>query len=78
MVFEDLVSALNNKYISGALLDVFPFEPISKISKGKKELWDVLRLKSNVMFSPHVAGWSKESYMNISDMLLSKILNYKG
>ena len=78
MVFDDLVSALNNKYISGALLDVFPFEPISKISKGKKELWDVLRLKSNVMFSPHVAGWSKESYMNISDMLLSKILNYKG
>ncbi len=78
MVFDDLVVALNNKYISGALLDVFPFEPISKIPNEKKELWENLRAKSNVMFSPHVAGWSKESYKNISDILLSKILNNKG
>lgn len=78
MIFEDLVNAIEEQQISAALLDVFPFEPISKIPQSKFELWDNFRSKPNVMFSPHVAGWSIESYRNISDLLLSKILKYKG
>ena len=78
MIFEDVVDAIEKKQLSAALLDVFPFEPISKIPRSKWAIWDTFKVKSNVMFSPHVAGWSVESYRNISDFLLSKILNYKG
>lgn len=78
MIFEDLANSIEEQQISAALLDVFPFEPISKLPQSKMELWNAFKSKSNVMFSPHVAGWSVESYQNISDLLLSKILNFKG
>ena len=44
---EDLVKALKEKMIAGAVLDVFKYEPLSKES----ELWEC----DNVLIFPHCA-----------------------
>lgn len=45
---ESLIKALDRKYISGAILDVFPVEPLPEASS----LWG----RSDVVISPHVSG----------------------
>lgn len=75
----DVDNALQNQTIRGLCLDVLPDEPPLRSIISEHQLiykrWFQL---SNVMFSPHVAGWSKESYINISERLLNNILEYKG
>ncbi|XP_044742843.1 glyoxylate/hydroxypyruvate reductase A-like [Chrysoperla carnea] len=48
---NDLINALNNKWISGAILDVFELEPLPKESP----LWDM----PQVLITPHVSGTSR-------------------
>lgn len=73
------ISALEKGQISGLCLDVLPDEPPLK-NDGYHDTNSYRRLFEfqDVMFSPHVAGWSKESYRKISDRLLENILKYKG
>ena len=73
------ITALEKGQISGLCLDVLPNEPPLKNdshhnTKSYRRLFEF----EDVMFSPHVAGWSKESYRKISDRLLENILKYKG
>ena len=49
---DDLVSALNSQLISGAVLDVFKKEPLTKESG----LWDC----KNVLMTPHCADQDRE------------------
>ena len=79
MDLDAAISALEKKQISGLCLDVLPDEPPLKNdsdhnTKSYRRLFEF----DDVMFSPHVAGWSKESYRKISDQLLENILKYKG
>ena len=73
------ITALEKGQISGLCLDVLPDEPPLK-NDGYHNTNSYRRLFEfqDVMFSPHVAGWSKESYRKISDRLLENILKYKG
>ncbi len=79
MDLDAAISALEKGQISGLCLDVLPDEPPLK-NDGHQNTKSYRRLIEfeDVMFSPHVAGWSKESYRKISDRLLENILNYKG
>ncbi len=72
-----LVKALKNKTILGACLDVLEYENKSfeKIDTNKlPEDFNYLIKANNVILSPHVAGWSKESYLKLSSFLAEKIL----
>ncbi|MDA8628664.1 phosphoglycerate dehydrogenase [Bacteroidia bacterium] len=73
------ISALEKGQISGLCLDVLPDEPPLN-NDGHHDTNSYRRLFEfqDLMFSPHVAGWSKESYRKISDRLLENILKYKG
>jgi D-2-hydroxyacid dehydrogenase (NADP+) len=51
---DDLITALKQKMIAGAVLDVFEKEPLSE----KSELWDF----DNVYISPHFACCDKDVY----------------
>lgn len=74
-----LVNALNSKQIKGACLDVLEFEKTSfsnlfeqdEIPKAFRDLLDT----EKVILSPHVAGWTTESYIRLSEVLSNKILN---
>jgi D-3-phosphoglycerate dehydrogenase len=71
---QSICPLLETGKIGGLLLDVYPQEPPMKKENELSQYFQQLSKNSNVMFSPHVAGWSKESYQNISAVLLSKIL----
>ena len=63
---------LNGKVI-GAALDVHEFEKKKLLTAQQKELLDFLKGAENVLLTPHVGGWTYESYQKISQVLLEKI-----
>ena len=62
---KDLVSALHNKQIKAAALDVFEDEPI--ITKD-------LFLMENVVLTPHIAASSSEAHKAMIDMAIDNVL----
>ena len=79
VVTADLVTALQNKKILGAGLDVLEYEKSSfenlfnMEEKMPDELQELLIMK-NVLLSPHVAGWTVESHEKLASTIVSKIL----
>lgn len=76
---SSVVEALKNKKIIGACLDVLEYE------KSSFENLDVTTLPQpmqylinaeNVILSPHIAGWTHESYYKLSWFLGDKILKH--
>lgn len=70
---NDLIDALNNKNIRGACLDVLENEKPATYSDEEKEMYGNLFSRDNVVFSPHIAGWTKESKKKIAHTLIQKI-----
>ncbi|MEX2379901.1 MAG: NAD(P)-dependent oxidoreductase, partial [Vicingaceae bacterium] len=74
----DLVTALKSGRVLGACLDVLEYEKTSFESLKTDELtedFQYLRTSNKVILSPHVAGWTQESYVKLSTVLAEKILN---
>jgi D-3-phosphoglycerate dehydrogenase len=70
---EHLVWGLEQEIISGLALDVLPNEKINAWSQEEQILFVQLKSYPNTLFSPHVAGWTAESYIKINTVLLEKI-----
>jgi len=71
--FETLNAALDRGILRGAVLDVLENEKFQKFSPGQKAEFEKLAARENVIFSPHVAGWTFESYEKINKVLVKKI-----
>lgn len=71
--FETLNLALNQGILRGAVLDVLENEKFKNFSASQKEEFEKLAAKSNVLFSPHIAGWTFQSYEKINQVLVEKI-----
>ena len=75
---SDLLTALDNRRILGACLDVLEYEKFNFEQIDSDELpneWSDLIRRENVLLSPHVAGWTKESYRKLSFYLAEKIIS---
>ncbi len=70
---KDLINALNKKIIRGACLDVLENEKPATFSDVEKEMYGELFSMENAVFSPHIAGWTKESKKKIASTLIHKI-----
>lgn len=70
---KSLVKYLKSGKIIAAGLDVLENEKISKLTDGQDRLMKELFLMENVLFTPHVGGWTVESYIKISETLAKKI-----
>ena len=73
---EDLVSGLKNKRVLGACLDVLEYETKSFETINAEQLpedFQYLAQSDKVILSPHVAGWTEESYVKLSSFLADKI-----
>ncbi|MCB0403044.1 MAG: 2-hydroxyacid dehydrogenase [Flavobacteriales bacterium] len=73
---NDLVGALRSGKVLGACLDVLEYESKSFEQIDTEQLpesFQYLRNAENVVLSPHVAGWTKESYIKLSTYLADKI-----
>ena len=75
---KDLVMKIKDKKVLGACLDVLEYEKLSfeqlSDSSSNQDLRFLLESK-NVILSPHIAGWTHESYLKISKILTKKILS---
>lgn len=76
---KELAENINNGKVLGAGLDVleienFGFENIA-LNNSNKEL-NYLLNSDKVIITPHVAGWSQESYYKISMVLADKISSF--
>ncbi|MBN3519519.1 2-hydroxyacid dehydrogenase [Algoriphagus lutimaris] len=71
--FKTLNEALDRGILLGAVLDVLENEKFQKFTVEQKEEFEKLSSRENVLFSPHVAGWTFESYKKINKVLVKKI-----
>lgn len=74
--FETLNQALDQGVLKGAVLDVLENEKFQKFSVSQKAEFERLAQRENVIFSPHVAGWTFESYVKINEVLVDQIKKY--
>jgi D-3-phosphoglycerate dehydrogenase len=74
-VTGDLLHALNNQSVIAAALDVLEFES-TQLKVESENHPDFLSLLEhpNVILTPHIAGWTVESYYKLSKVLSNKIL----
>ena len=76
VVLRDLIEALNIGKVKSAALDVLENENIDQLSKDEQVYFNDLIKRENVLLSPHVAGWTFESYEKINVILAAKIKKY--
>lgn len=72
-----LIRALEKGVVLGAGLDVNEFEKASFESFFESEIPEPLKYllhSDRVLLTPHVGGWTQESYFKLSDVLAEKIL----
>ncbi len=75
---KDLVQLLREKKIVGAALDVFEKEPVIQLADNQQDIYNYLTTSPFVLLTPHIAGWSYESYRRINDVLVTKIEHLKS
>lgn len=68
-----VLTAIQKNQLFGAGLDVLHNEKIATYSETEVALLEALSACENVIFTPHVAGWTFESYRKISEVLGAKI-----
>ncbi|WP_417363007.1 2-hydroxyacid dehydrogenase [Galbibacter sp.] len=76
VVTQDLVDALKSGKILGAGLDVLEYEKASfenLFGDDMPEAFQYLIQADNVLLSPHIAGWTIESKIKLSQTILDKI-----
>lgn len=73
VVLKDLVAAFKSGQVRGACLDVLENEKLKTLNSVQKENFDYLATNNKVILTPHVAGWSTESYVKINNVLKDKI-----
>ncbi len=69
---DALKTALDEKYLAGAAVDVFPLEP----KKDGELFTSPLQGLPNVILTPHIGGSTEEAQINIGKDAASKLINY--
>ena len=59
--------------IYGAALDVMENEKFSTYTQEEKALFKRLSQLPNVIITPHIAGWTYESYARINEVMVQKL-----
>ena len=68
-----LYEALETGKVKAAALDVLENEKLNTLSKSQREVFEQLARHPTVIMSPHIAGWTHESYRRINIILVKKI-----
>lgn len=70
-----LQEAMENGKVRGAALDVMENEKLQQLSPEQKKVFHYLVSSDRVLLTPHVAGWTQESYVKINKILVEKLKN---
>ena len=70
---NDLVALMEAGQVRGAVLDVLENEKLDRLTNNQRQAFSLLAKRSNVIFTPHIAGWTFESHVKINVALVQKI-----
>lgn len=70
---KSILNGLKSGKIRGACLDVLENEKLSQLTPEQDEIYTQLFQQKNVILTPHIAGWTVESYRKINEVLVSKL-----
>ncbi len=73
-----IVNALKSGKLLGVGLDVLECEDFSKFTETQRKNFDFLAHSDKTLLTPHIGGWSFESYEKISVILGTKIVKFMG
>ena len=68
-----LVARLRGGQVRGAVLDVLDNEKLATLTPTQQASFDYLRAAPDVVLSPHIGGWTHQSYQRINEVLAAKI-----
>ena len=72
-----LVAGLRAGTVRGAALDVLDNEQLTRLSPAQQANFDFLKNAPNVVLTPHIGGWTHESYVRINEVLAEKIRAFR-
>lgn len=72
-----LADSLDEGKVKGACLDVLENEKLQKLTPDQQVVFERLKSSERVIFTPHIAGWTFESYVKINEVLVEKIASLK-
>lgn len=70
---KELLQLMEIGKVYAAGLDVLENEKLHQLSAGENENFTYLVQNDRVLFTPHVAGWTHESYRKINETLVEKL-----
>ena len=73
-----LVAGLRAGTVRGAALDVLDNEKLRQLSPAQQTNFEFLKMAPNVVLTPHVGGWTHESYARINEVLVEKIRAFRA
>lgn len=68
-----VVEGLKSGKIIGACLDVLENEKLKTLTEEQQSVFDYLINSNRVVLTPHIGGWTHESYVRINEVLLRQI-----
>ncbi len=70
---DALVEHLKRGTVKGAALDVLENEKLQTLTEKQQANYNYLAQAPNVVLTPHIGGWTHESYIKINEVLVQKI-----
>ena len=74
---KHLLNALKSRKVLCCALDVLENEKLNTLNELERENFYALKNSSQTILTPHIGGWTSESYKKISIVLLDKIQAFK-
>lgn len=75
---SSLINAIERGAVKGACLDVLENEKLYTLSKKQFREFEFLKRNSNVLLTPHIAGWSHSSKIRMITELMKKFTHEIG